>query len=135
MITARRRAPELNFAPVSGAQSGLLRFASAWFVFHGAANGLLVVIAAIRFGFRDPRPAPALVFFLGLLILATTAGGLVWTGSLLARDRRVGGYAALGFVLLPIVYAAFAWEPLDMFQIAFAVLGVIVLALIWHELK
>jgi hypothetical protein len=72
---------------------------------------------------------------LNLLIQAIAAGGIIWTGVLLARGSRLGGFLAVGFVLLPIVFAALTREPLDMFQIAFAVLGVIVLIVIWHELK
>jgi hypothetical protein len=125
----------LNFAPVSSAQSGLLRFASAWFVFNGAVYGLLAVAGVVRSVFSHQPPAPTMLVVFGLLIQAMTAGGLVWTGSLLGQGRRLGGYLALGFVLLPVVFAVFTREPLDVFQIAFAVLGMIVLALIWRELK
>ena len=126
--------PRLNFAPVSSAQSGLLRFASGWFIFNGAVYGLLGVVAVVRFVFSHQPPAPTMLVVFGFLILAMTAGGLVWTGSLLARGSRLGGYLAFGFVLLPVVFAVFTREPLDVFQIGFAVLGVIVLALIWREL-
>ena len=78
---------------------------------------------------------PTILVVFSLLIQAMAAGGIVWSGLLLARGRRLGGYVALGFVLLPIVFAALIREPLDIFEIAFAVLGVIVLAVIWHELK
>jgi hypothetical protein len=124
-----------NFAPVSSAQSGLLRFASAWLIFNGAVYGLLVVAAVVRIVFSHQLPAPTILVFFSLLINAMAAGGIVWSGLLLARGRRLGGYLALGFVLLPVVFAALSREPLDVFEITFAVLGVIVLALSWHELK
>jgi hypothetical protein len=127
--------PKFNFAPVSGAQSGLLRFASAWLVFNGVVYGLLVVAAVVRFGFSHQLPAPTILVVFVLLIQATSAGGIVWSGSLLARGRRLGGYLALGFVVLPIVFAALSGAPLDIFEVAFAVLGVLVLVLCWHELK
>jgi hypothetical protein len=127
--------PRFNFAPVSGAQSGLLRFASAWLVFNGVVYGLLVVAAFVRLGFSHHPPASTILVVFILLIQAVSAGGIVWSGLLLARGRRLGGYVALGFVLLPIVFAALIREPLDIFEIAFAVLGVIVLAVIWHELE
>jgi hypothetical protein len=127
--------PKLNFAPVSSAQSGLLRFASAWLVFNGIVYGLLVVAAVVRFVFSHQLPAPTSLVVFSLLVNALAAAGIVWSGLLLARGRRLGGYLALGFVLLPIVFAAFSRTPLDIFEVAFAVLGVLVLALCWQELK
>ena len=114
--------PRLNFAPVSSAQSGLLRFASAWFVFNGAVYGLLVVAAGLRFVFSHEATGPTIQVLVSLLVQAIAAGGLIWTGLLLARAKRLGGYLALGFVLLPLVFAVISREPLDIFQIAFAVL-------------
>jgi hypothetical protein len=127
--------PKFNFAPVSSAQSGLLRFASGWLVFNGVVYGLLVVAAVARFVFSHQLPAPTILVVFSLLINAMAAAGIVWSGLLLARGRRLGGYVALGFVLLPVVFAALAREPLDIFEIVFAVLGVLVLALCWQELK
>jgi hypothetical protein len=127
--------PRFNFAPVSSAQSGLLRSASAWLVFNGAVYGLLVVVAVVRIVFSHQLPAPTILVVFSLLINAMAAVGIVWSGLLLARGSRLGGYLALGFTLLPIVFAAFTRKPLGIFEIAFAVLGVIVLVVIWHELK
>ena len=127
--------PRFNFAPVSSAQSGPLRFASGWLVFNGVVYGLLVVAAVVRFVFGHQPPAPTFLVVFSLLINAMPAAGIVWSGLLLARGRRLGGYLALGFVLLPIVFAALSRTPLDLFEVAFAVLGVLVLALCWQELK
>jgi hypothetical protein len=127
--------PRFNFAPVSSAQSGLLRFASAWLVFNGVVYALLVVAAVVRLIFSHQLPAPTILVVFPLLTNAIAAAGIVWSGLLLARGRRLGGYVALGFVLLPVVFAALTREALDIFQIAFAVLGVLVLALCWQELN
>lgn len=127
--------PRLNFAPVSSAQSGLLRFASAWFVFNGVVYALLVVAAGARFVFSHEPAAPKMLVLVSLLVQAIAASGLIWTGLLFARAKRLGGYLAFGFVLLPVVFAAITREPLDIFDTAFAVLGVIVLVVIWHELS
>jgi hypothetical protein len=127
--------PRFNFAPVSSAQSGPLRFASAWLVFNGVVYALLVVAAVVRFVFSHQLPAPTILVVFSLLINALAAAGIVWSGLLLARGRRFGAYLALGFVLLPIVFAAISRTPLDIFEVAFAVLGVLVLALCWQELK
>jgi hypothetical protein len=127
--------PRFNFAPVSSAQSGLLRFASAWLVFNGVVYGLLVVAVVVRLAFSHVLPAPTILGVFSLLINALAAAGIVWSGLLLARGSRLGGYLALGFVVLPIIFAALSRQPLDMFEIAFAVLGVIILLAIWRELK
>jgi len=127
--------PRFKFAPVSSAQSGPLRFASAWFVFNGVVYGLLVIAAVVGLVVGHQLPAPTILVVVNILIDAMAAAGIVWSGILLARGRRLGGYLALGFVLLPIVFAALTRTPLDIFEIAFAVLGVIVLALCWQELK
>ena len=124
-----------NFAPVSSAQSGPLRFASGWLVFNGVVYGLLVVAAVVRFLVGHQLPASTFLVVFSLLINAMAAAGIVWSGLLLARGRCLGGYLALGFVLLPIVFAALSRTPLDIFEVAFAVLGVLVLALCWQELK
>ena len=127
--------PRFNFAPVSSAQSGLLRFASAWLVFNGAVYGLILVAVVTRILFSHQLSALTVPGVLSLLISAMAAAGIVWSGLLLARGRLLGGYVALVFVLLPVVFSALTREPLDIFQIAFAVLGVLVLALCWQELK
>lgn len=126
--------PRFNFAPVSSAQSGLLRFASAWLIFNGAVYGLLVVAAVVQIVFSHQLPALTTPVVFSVLINAMAAAGIVWSGLLLARGRRLGGYLALGFVLLPVVFAALSRAPLGILEIAFAALGVIVLALSWHEL-
>lgn len=127
--------PRFNFAPVSGAQSGLLRFASAYLILNGVVYGLLVTVAFVGFLLGHKPPAPTMLVALGIVIQATTAVGLVWTGSLLGRGTRLGGFLALGFVLVPIAFAALRREAMDVTVFVFSVLGLLVLLIIWHELK
>ena len=127
--------PRFNFAPVSSAQSGLLRFASAYLILNGVVYGLLVAVAFVGFLLGHKPPAPTMLVALGIVIQATTAVGLVWTGSLLGRGTRLGGFLALGFVLVPIAFAALRREAMDVTVFVFSVLGLLVLLIIWHELK
>jgi hypothetical protein len=127
--------PRFNFAPVSSAPSTLLRIASGWFLFNGVFYGLLVAVAILGSLLGKEGFSPTILFVLSILVGVTTAVGLVWTGSLLGRGSRLGGILALVFVLLPGVFAAIARQPIRVTDIVFGVLGVIVLALIWGELR
>jgi|SRR5437868_7558137 len=123
-----------NFSPVSSAESGTLRLASGWFIFNGVVYGLLVGAALVTV-ILGKISVPTNWVFVGLLVQGVAAVGIVWTGILLGRRVRLGGYLALGFILLPIVVGAIARQPIDVTEIVFGVLGVIVLMLIWHELR
>jgi hypothetical protein len=125
----------LNFAPVSNAQSSLLRFASGYFLLNGVVSGLLLVILLLGSALGRVVFAPTATSVLSIVIQAVSAVGLVWTGSLLGRGARVGGFLALGFILLPIGFAALSSQPIVTINVVFAVLGVIVFAIIWRELK
>jgi uncharacterized membrane protein len=127
--------PRFNFAPVSSAESDLLRFASGYFLLNGLVYGLLAAVLLVGYILGQDVSAPPILVFFGVLIQAITAVGLVWTGSLLGRRARLGGFLALGFLLLPIAFTAMSREPMDVTEIVFGVLGVIVLLIIWHELK
>src|SRR6266576_7015738 len=122
-----------NFSPVSSAESGTLRLASGWFIINGVVYGLLVgaAVVAVIFG---KISVPTNWVFVSVLVKALAAAGLVWTGILLGRRARLGGFLALGFILLPIVIGVIGRQPIDVTEIVFGVLGVIVLMLIWHEL-
>jgi hypothetical protein len=130
--------PRFNFAPVSGAQSSLLRIAYGYFLFNGIVYGLLVAAAVLGYLFGqggfDPT-IPTILIVLAILVQATAAVGLVWTGALLSRGSRLGGFLALGFLLLPIAFATVSRQPMNAADIVFGTLGVIVLLLIWHELR
>jgi hypothetical protein len=125
----------LDFAPVSNVPSSLLRFAAAYFVFSGVVYGLLVAAALVA-GLLGKIPfTPTVSHVFGVVIALVSAVGLVWTGSLLGRGSRPGGYLALGFSLMPIVVAALMREPQSTINVVVAVIGVIVLAVVWRDLK
>jgi hypothetical protein len=127
--------PRFNFAPVSGAQSSWLRIASGWFLFNGIVNAFIIAVVIVGFLLGKEVFGPPILGVLAVLIALTAAVGLVWTGSLLGRGSRLGGILALGFVLLPAAFAAIARQPMRVTDIAFGVIGVIVLSLIWRELR
>jgi hypothetical protein len=127
--------PRFNFAPVSSAQSSLLRLASGYFLLNGIVYGLLVAIVVLGHLFGQEVFAPTILSVLGILVPATTAVGLVWTGSLLGRGSRLGGLLALGFVLLPTAFGIVSRTPIGVTDLVFGVLGVTVLSLIWRELR
>jgi len=127
--------PRFNFAPVSSSQSSLLRFASAYFLLNGIVYGVLLAVLLLDCAIRREPVVPSGVSVSGILIGAMTAVGLVWTGSLLGRGIRLGGFLALGFLLLPIAFGALSTQPIGRIEIVAAVLGVIVLSIVWRDLK
>ena len=127
--------PRFNFAPVSNAQSSLLRFASAYFLLNGIVYGVLLAVLLMDHLIRREPFVPTVLNVSGIVIGAMTAVGLVWTGSLLGRGIRLGGFLALGFLLLPIAFGVLSPEPIGGIEIVAAVLGVIVLSIIWRDLK
>jgi len=127
--------PRFNFAPVSSSQSSLLRFASAYFLLNGIVYGVLLAVLLLDYAIRREPVVPSGVSVSGILIGAMTAVGLVWTGSLLGRGIRLGGFLALGFLLLPIAFGALSTQPIGRIEIVAAVLGVIVLSIVWRDLK
>jgi len=126
---------KFNFAPVSGSQSSLLRFASAYFLLNGIVYGLLLAVLLLGYVLRREPFAPTILNVSGILIGAMTAVGLVWTGLLLGRGSRLGAFLALGFLLLPVAFAVLSIQPIGGIEIVAAVLGVIVLSIIWRDLK
>ena len=127
--------PRFNFAPVSSAQSSLLRFASAYFLLNGIVYGLLLAVLLLNYVIRREPFVPTVLSVSGILIAAMTAAGLVWTGSLLGRGSRLGGFLALGFLLLPVAFAVLTTQPIGGIESVVAVLGVIVLSIVWRDLK
>src|SRR5207244_6787843 len=103
-------------------------------VLNGVVYGLLVSVLLIGYLLGLKLPAPTTLVVLGLFFQAISAVGLVWTGSLLGRGARLGGFLALGFICLPVASDALSREPMNATEVVFGVLGVIVLLIIWHEL-
>lgn len=132
-MTAVESKARMNFAPVSGAPSTLLRVAAGWFILNGATYGVFILlgIGAILRGNIEFVNSP--VAFIRITVNALSAIGLVWTGILLGRGRRLGAYLASFFLLLPVLFAA--WQPMSATEIFFLVLGLLVLAVVWRELK
>ena len=123
-----------KFSPVSSADSSLLVLASAWFIINGAVYGLLVAAALVAV-ILGKVSVPTNWIYVSVLVRAIAAAGLVWTGILIGRRNRLGGVLALGFILLPFVVGVIGHQPMDVTGIVFGVLGLIVLALIWPELR
>jgi hypothetical protein len=127
--------PRINFAPVSSAQSSLLRFASGYFLLNGVLYGILVAVRLIAYASGRVVFAPTLPNVVRIFVEVIAAVGLVWTGSLLGRGTRFGGFLALGFVLLPLVFAALSLQHIRAVDLVFGIFGVIVFAIIWRELR
>jgi len=127
--------PRFNFAPVSSSQSSLLRFASAYFLLNGIVYGLLLAVLLLDYLIRRAPFVPTVLTVSGILIAAMTAVGLVWTGSLLGRGNRLGGFLALGFLLLPVAFAVLTTQRIGGIESVVAVLAVIVLSIVWRDLK
>jgi ABC-type transport system involved in cytochrome c biogenesis permease subunit len=124
----------IDFAPVSDRESTLLRFAAGYFVFNGVVNGLVLTWLLVSFPLGLRESAATLADILSVIVLATLTVGLVWTGLLLGRRSRRGGLLALCFTLIPIVFAPTRFRP-GTTTLVFSVLGVIVLSIIWRELR
>jgi len=122
--------PDNRFAPVSGAPS-LLILVAAWnFILNGAANAFLAILmlASAR---RMPVGPAVLATAVALRLAA--AGGLFWTGRLLQRRERRGGWFALGFTLLPLLPALFG-ARMDWVTIVWTLVSLLVLASVWDDL-
>jgi hypothetical protein len=113
----------------------LLRLASGYFLLNGVFYGLLVIAALLGVVFRLGGLAPTVLNIVGILVQGISAVGLVWTGRLLGRGARLGGFLALGFLLLPIALGAFSPLLVTTTDVVFGVLGAIVISIIWGELK
>ena len=124
----------IDFAPVSDRESTLLRFAAGYFVLAGFVNGLILAWLLVSFPLGLRESAATAADILGVIVLGTLTVGLVWTGLLLGRRSRRGGVLALCFTILPIVFAPTPFRP-STTTLVFSVLGVIVLAIVWRELR
>jgi hypothetical protein len=132
----RGRAP--NFAPVSGANSGGLRLAAGYFILSGILTALFLCAALVSIAVRPAVAATVknhvLIFSLGLAVQLIVAAGWIWTGVLLGRRSRLGGILAVAFMLVPLVSAA-APVSIGTATIVFSIIGLIVVASVWNELR
>jgi len=122
--------PEDRFAPLSTAPS-LLIVVAAWnFMLNGVANTVFAILLITAAGRAGLNPV-VLMAAAGLRLAA--AGGLFWTGLLLKRGERRGGWLALGFTLLPVLPILFG-APVDWVTVLLTVVSLLVLASIWNDL-
>lgn len=117
-----------KFAPVSGAPSTLINVASFYFMLSAVLVALVTVLTPVfapetRVGVGPVR------FAISVALNLAWAGAYFWTGLLLGRASRRGGYLALAFILLGLLAAPSG------ITLAFTVLSFIVLASIWRDLK
>lgn len=117
-----------RFAPVSGAPSTLINVASGYFMLSGVLVALVAVLLPIfapegRAGYTTTQLAIAVALSAGW------AAAMFWTGILIGRGSRRGGYLALGFTLVSLL------SDQSGKTLAFIVLSLVVLASIWRDLK
>jgi hypothetical protein len=123
-----------NFAPVSGSPSTLVRVASGYLIFNGAFYLLLLIISAVAFALGWGRLGEQEFYLVAYLVALASGVGLIWTGILIGRRRRIGGILALGFMALQIASALLA-PRVDKFSLIFSAVGVLVVISIWNELR
>jgi hypothetical protein len=132
----QRRSP--NFAPLSSANSGGLRLAAGYFILSGILT--IVFLCALVIGvFFQPAMAAVVMkhplrFFIVVAIQIVAGAGWIWTGVLLSRRSRFGGILAVIFMALPLVAAA-ASAAISTATLVFSVIGLIVVASVWNELR
>ena len=124
-----------DFAPVSNTESSLLRFGAGYFMLNGVIYGVMVATVLVAYALGSLPFAPTLSTFVNILVPIAMAVGLFWTGMLLGRRSRLGGWLALGFTIMPFAFAALTPYRPDTFTVVLTVLGVIALALVWRDLR
>jgi hypothetical protein len=110
-----------DFAPVSKTESSLLRFGAGYFMLNGVIYGVIVATVLVAYALGSLPFAPTLSTVVNILVPIAMAVGLFWTGMLLSRRSRLGGWFT-------------PYRP-DTFTVVLAVLGVIALALVWRDLN
>lgn len=127
-----------NFAPVSSANSGGLRLASGYFILSGVLTIVFLCALVIAMLFRTEVAAAVmkhpLRFSLGVAIQVVTGAAWIWTGVLLNRRSRLGGILAVMVMLLPLL-SAMASVSISTSTLVFSVIGLIVIASVWNELR
>lgn len=117
-----------RFAPVSGSPSTLIDLASGYFMLGAVLIALWTLLPPLLW----PEATAGLSGTQVMLSMALSlgwAGAMFWTGSLLGRGSRQGGYLALAFTLLSLLSLPTGTS------LVFTVLSLVVLASIWRYLK
>src|SRR5678816_1998376 len=96
-----------DFAPVSKTESSLLRFGAGYFMLNGVIYGVIVATVLVAYALGSLPFAPTLSTVVNILVPIAMAVGLFWTGMLLSRRSRLGGWLALAFTIMPFAFAAF----------------------------
>lgn len=123
--------PQDRLAPISSAPPILLMVAAWNFMLNGAAN-IVLAILTLAGARRLPLSAGLIALVVGLGFVS--GAGLFWTGRLLQRGVRLGGWIALGFTLLPVVPWLFG-VTLDWVTVFWTVLTLLVLVSFWDHLS
>lgn len=126
--------PRINFAPVSGSPSTLVRLASGYLIFNGAFYLVLVTVAVLAFVIGWAGFGGGSLHWGGVLISIASGAGIIWTGVLIGRRKRLGGLVGLGLMLLKLVSALLS-PRIDMMALSLSVIGVLVVISIWGELR
>jgi uncharacterized membrane protein len=124
---------KMRFAPVSGARSSALGFAAGWFFLNGAILALILVVGIValilgKLGTFHP------IMIANVAIGAITSGGLIVTGHLIGKSKLMGGYLGMFFILLGPFLKVFQGIRIDTLEWILIVIGVGIMASIWHEL-
>ena len=127
-MTARLKGMS-RYAPISAGRPLLLTIASAYFMFGGVAIAIRILFATILAPDLLRGQLTPIQLGLSLAVAFAWAGGLFWTGSLLADRSRRGAYLALGFIGYSLI------TSFDPPSVIFAAVSLAVLASIWKHLE
>ena len=118
-----------NYAPVSAGRPLLLTIASAYFMFSGVAIAVHLLLATLFMPGVLKGQLSLVQLGLSFAVALVWAGGLFWTGSLLADKSRRGAYYALGFIVFRLI------TSFDIPTVVFSAVSLAVLASIWKHLE
>lgn len=125
---------KMRFAPVSGARSSALGLAAGYFFLNGVVLGLFWIVGLIGLVVGKLGPFQP-IMIVGMAISAMVAGGMIKTGQLIGNSKLFGGYLGMFFVLAPPILKFAQGIRIDSLEWVFTVIGVGVMASIWHELE
>lgn len=118
-----------NYAPISAGRPVLVTIASAYFMLGGAAVAIHIIFTMLMAPELLKGQLTTIQFVLNIALTLAWAGGLFWTGSLLADQSRRGAYYALCFTALSLI------TSFDAPTVVISVMSIAVLASIWKKLE